>query len=85
MAVFITLIAVGCFRNALNDRFTRMRFVITTAITIVAMTLCVVVCAAINRKFQKVAIQTFYLFQTYDSIVSIVNCIIFCLAVSLFT
>jgi membrane-associated HD superfamily phosphohydrolase len=85
MAVFITLIVVGCLRNVLNDRFSRMRFIVTTCITLISMTLCVVICAAVNQKFRNVAIQICYLFKTYDSITSILNCIIFCLAISLFT
>lgn len=84
MAVFICIILVGSMRNFFNSHFSRLSFIVSTFITIATMSLSVFICSKASSKFQKVSNQFIYLFIAYDSIVAMINCLVFCLAISFF-
>lgn len=84
LSIFITLILVGAFRNLFNHSFTNLAYTVTCLLTLTVMGLCVYLTSFANTQFSRVSSQFYYLMSNYDSATSILNCVIFCLAISLF-
>lgn len=84
LSVFLAMILVGCFRNVLNKSYTKLTYGLTCFITLLTMSLCVYLASLSSSKLKRVYNQFYYIVTTYDSIISIINCVIFCLCISLF-
>jgi hypothetical protein len=84
LSVFMAMILVGCFRNVLNKSYTKLTYGLTCFITLLTMSLCVYLASLSSSKLKRVYNQFYYIVTTYDSIISIINCVIFCLCISLF-
>ncbi len=84
LSVFMAMILVGCFRNVLNKSYTKLTYGLTCFITLLTMSLCVYLESLSSSKLKRVYNQFYYIVTTYDSMISIINCVIFCLCISLF-
>ena len=84
LSVFTAMILVGCFRNVLNKSYTKLTYGLTCFITLLTMSLCVYLASLSSSKLKRVYSQFYYIATTYDSMISVINCVIFCLCISLF-
>lgn len=80
----MAMILVGCFRNVFNKSYSKLTYSLTCLITIVMMGLCVYLTSLSSSKFYRVYSQFYYIITTYDAITAIINCVIFCISLSLF-
>lgn len=84
LATFIVLISVGSFKKVFTSSMRGKWITFPIIINYVIMSLCVFAASMIYPEFNRVGQQFIYLFSCYDSIITMINTTIFCLAISFF-